>query len=255
MKLLSSRWSSAVAGILLLVLIAASSFALGRWLQEEDAAEGRPDVEGRSLTGSETAEPGEEPTAGPTVPEFPREDPGELDYRDEAIEAEFAQPRFSGVVNGIEVGTEAQVEISPEICAPGNSSNVAFEAARGTVVDFRANYLPGGAELASSWAVECQGNYILTYAEYSLSVPEIGAAVLQITRFISSNRPFSFDASAGRVSAGEINARPAVLVEAVIPGEGYGPAGIAISEEFGMTLVTSINLTLDELRTVAEGLE
>jgi hypothetical protein len=237
-----------------LIAIGLSAFALGRWLGDDPPATGGPGEEqGQGVDPQAT--PSGEPTVGPTVPDFPTEEAGPSDYRDEAIEAEFEKPRFSGVVNGIEVGVGAPVEIPAETCTPGNSTNVPIEEANGSVVEVSASYLPEGAELTANWAVECQGNYILTYQEWSLTVPDIGAAVLQITRFVSSNRPFDFDTSAGRVEAGEVNGKPAVFVEPVIPEEGYGPAGVAISEDFGMTLVTSINLTLEELRLIAEGLE
>jgi hypothetical protein len=231
----------ALAATVVLGVTVVSYFSIERLAQDNGAAAGSGEVE-------------RDPTPAPTT-HAPPSASGQLDSRDRAVAAEFAKPRFSGEINGIEVRLGAQVEIPTETCSPGNSSNVPIERADGSVVDFKTNYLPEGAGRANSWAVECQGNYILTFSEWSLTAPDIGAATLLITRFVSSNRPFDFDSSADRVSAGEINGKPAVFIEPVLPDEGYGPAGIAIAEDFGITLVTSINLTFDELRRVAEAVQ
>jgi hypothetical protein len=162
------------------------------------------------------------------------------------------------VVNGILIGMDVRTELPDGICTSGQKeggpdSDTSVDAAIGTELYVSPAYLPAGAQAGSNWSVICDGEVISTVQQWNLDSPGIGAAVLIVARLRSANYAFLFDTSEDRVRETTVNGSPGALV-LPITSDGFGPAAVAIRGINLLTIVSGMNLTIEELTRVAEGL-
>jgi hypothetical protein len=169
---------------------------------------------------------------------------------------EEAKPRFEGVVNGIRLYPTGSAS-PPErtwACSdakPEEIQHVDMSAVAGTAMEIVPSYLPPGAEETSSALppVICKGT--VAYVQRDWNMP--GDGLFFIARR-EGQRVIDIDASAERVSPTTIGGKPAVLV-APLAADGYGPSAAIVAEEFGLTVVSAVDLPLKETVKIAEGLE
>jgi len=175
--------------------------------------------------------------------------------REQARQEEDAKPRFQGVVNGIRLyPTNAEPAVYREwVCnyvKPEEREYVTMSEVAGTPMEITPTYLPAGAEeISPMWPpVICKG--ILAYVDRRWIVR--GEGDFFIIRY-QGEQAIDTTASAGRISAGTIGGKPAVLVEPITP-DGYGYSMVIVAEDFGITVVAADGLPLEETVKIAEGL-
>lgn len=182
------------------------------------------------------------------------------------LEWEAQQPTTEKVVAGITVGPDTVQTGIP--CALAEARWVSPEVAAGTLVAIALGYLPEGARLQTEEAVECRGQVISHYRSYSLPVDEEGVAravrgevslfdvarggYVEIFRAIGDPRSIS-DIPDYRWEETEIGGRRAALAHPLIDA-GYGRSMVIFHDGQVLSFVRAMNLSLDELIEVAEGL-
>jgi hypothetical protein len=170
---------------------------------------------------------------------------------------EAAKPRFEGVVNGIRLyslgaGPDVQRKDACSDAAAEEVEHLTLSAVAGTPMDIIPTYLPAGAEEQPPTypPVVCKG--IVVSVEREWVIRDRGADFFISRR--QGEQAIDIDASAERVSAATVGGKRAVLVAPLTP-EGYGYSMVIVAEDFGVTVVVTFGLPLEESVKIAEGLK
>ncbi|GAB4329091.1 MAG: hypothetical protein Kow0010_13210 [Dehalococcoidia bacterium] len=180
-------------------------------------------------------------------------------------EWESEQPKSEKVVAGITVGPETVQTGIP--CTFGEARHASPEAAADSLVAIEPRYLPEGVTLQTEEAAECRGQVIWYYRSSSLPVDEEGVAraargevpwfdvarggYVEIFRGIG-DPAFRSDIPDYRWEEAEIGGMPTALAHPLIDA-GYGRSIAIFHDGQVLTFVRAMNLSLDDLTKVTEG--
>ncbi len=170
------------------------------------------------------------------------------------LEAEARKPRAVLTINGLTVGP-GETAYDTSKCS-GPAQELPLASADGSPLQIKTRYLPAGTFQEGGRAMKCAS--ILTLSTADFTVPADRAAGryggwITITRAPLTTPRVSLDLPAEHFRSGSIAGRPAVLVDPATP-DGLGQAAVVVKESFGVTLLQSNGITIDELTKVAQGL-
>jgi len=176
--------------------------------------------------------------------------------RDQLMREEAAKPRFEGVVNGIRLyslaaGPALQRKSACSDAKPEEVEHLTMSAVAGTPMEIIPTYFPPGAEEVDPMEppVACKGIVVSVQRWWIIR----GKGDFYVSRR-QGEQAIAIAASADRVSAATVGGKPAVLVAPLAP-DGFGLSTVIVAEEFGLTLVVGLDLPLEEIVKIAEGLK
>jgi hypothetical protein len=164
-----------------------------------------------------------------------------------AVDAEKAKPKFEGVVNGFRIWSydhEVADDIAFKVVCGGEDY---AEWRLAEKLEF--TYLPPGtAAETPQQEVLCPDGSVAGAGQHFIVLDGPGLGIW----YERGERAFGFSASVGRISAGKVQGRPAVIINPLTE-EGFGDSWVAFETEDGFIWIQAIDLPLDEMLKIAEG--
>lgn len=195
--------------------------------------------------------------AGPIYPEPVRLTAGEYrspatatqELREEGLrtqQEEELKPRFEGTVNGIRLYVAWNEEPGVRKVVCGGDKYVSFPE-----VDYLSfGYLPAGTfALSPQHAAICEDGSTAGFGQDFATI----TTGFQV-RYSSGERAFPHDASAERISEGNVSGQDAVFIRPV-NDLGYGRSYIAWATPGGLLILDASNMPFDESLKIAEGVQ
>jgi hypothetical protein len=163
------------------------------------------------------------------------------------------KPRFGGWMNGIYFvrpgESPPQDPRAGTVCPRSEVRAASEEQVRQHPRFPELSYvLPGMSEVETPSGSLCRDRVIVIQRIFSVGPYSVEVSVVRYpgSWFVETS------VSRDRLSTGQIAGRPAVVKAPVTP-EGYGESAIYIREEDGVTVVGALDLPLEELTRIAEG--
>lgn len=175
------------------------------------------------------------------------------------IEADAKQPRFDGMLHGWRIAPGVTLEAAG-ISAQSRTMRCTGTSDGSTPLDFTVTYTP--PQLSGWGAFErllCGTTATSVYRTATVASPH-GHGTVIVERKLWDHAAYPINAAEGRVSAGTIRGRPAILVEPLDRTYGFGDSLILIIEDgvfdpyAQLVQVNASNLPWDEVRRFAEGI-
>ena len=183
-------------------------------------------------------------------------EPDIIAERDQLTREEAAKPRFEGVVNGIrlyslDAGPDVQRKDACSDAKPEEAEELTMSDVAGTPMEIIPTYLPPGAEEVDPMEppVACKGIVANVQRWWIIR----GKADFYVSRR-QGEQAIATDASAERVSAATVGGKSAVLVAPLAP-DGFGQSAVIMAEDFDITIVSGLDLPMEETMKIAEGLQ
>ncbi len=241
----------------LLVLVAATSFWVGRAFSDDGPAAATDPT----ATPAATPEPGSTPTPIPTFPGNDVTPPPEATpdtsqpfWYVPYLNQDRMKPRFTGEVAGILVGPDVHVTGIP--CSVGEAVAGTPDDVLGSPLEIPASTLPPGAALLRQEVANCRGQVIHNSLSFEIPAdPDAGyfGGSLSISRSLSDP---AVDASfpGDRWQETTVEGRQAALALPILPDLGLGDSAVIVFEDGVLTVVSAYNLPLDDILRTAETL-
>ena len=249
---LRRAWQAYLTVGLVVGVLSASGFIVGRWVLGLDSAEADPSVPAdKAGSGPREVPPGPNETPVPgSTPDTTRPF-WYVPYENQ----DRLTPKFHGTINGIEVGRAS----GPAPSCAGVSIKPDFDVVRGTAFQIQVSALPKGVSLSGPPRIAQCPDGRLIWLTFDLNVASgtaganAGGGSITVWRW-ADVRWISQEAPAERWSAGVVAGRPAALLRPPLENIGQSAVVIADDQTRGSTTLLGGSVSLELLRQVAEAL-